>query len=569
MHPGATYRLLGSSYIPELSTLKVYARGSSSVKVLELNQTSPLFRKLCGQGNCTAALSVTLDQNLPCYGYECQIDMIQVVKLSGNLFYEFVRPACVNFPFFNTGFMTMNTKGTWLQCVDSRLAVAAELCCSSTNAIYNSCMFSGERVILATAKARCIARSRSLCSGIPLTFPRGNCWNYNGNFWLNKTCGVNILISSEGKIAVELNNTSDFPDEGNTFFRVSWINGSYPSVRGNSCAAGLCSIVGCCLCRCSTFVVEKAAFNRIPSRAESLSQLNVGGVPPAMFDDGTYILKGITSDGVWIYQASNIIDSSTIFKVQDDYGRIMYLRNFQSTVYVGAASGFFVSTSYGFRNPPGFFDAVANKGDALYETEAALDHYFYHENTAPFIATNFIQKFGISNPSPRYIRAVATAFQKGLYTFSEYSNSSITFGNAIYGDLGATVSAVILDRESRSVVLDTDPSQGSLREPLLKVIALMRNLEFKLSNGTAFTVLENLQTKIGQMAHDIPSVFSFFLPQYSPPGLMITSLVSPESMLLTHTLGLMNGMISLVKFGYVIITDIVHITMIMLCLTYL
>ena len=357
---GATYRLLGSSFISELSTMKVIARGSQSIKIFELNQASPLFRKLCGQGNCTAALSVTLDQTLPCYGNECQIDMIQVVKLAGNLFYEYVRPACVNFPFFNSGSLTMNAKSTSLLCMDSRQAVAAEVCCSSTNAIYNSCIFSGERVTLATAKARCNAKNMNLCSALPLPFSGGSCWNYNGNFWLNKTCGINILVSPEGKIALEMNNITDFAETMNTFFRVSWINGSFPSIALNSCGAGLCSAVGA-LCRCSTVVVDRAVFSRIPSRDEALSQLNVGGVPPAMFDNGTYSLKNMTSDGIWVYQSSKSIDNNTLFKVKDDYGRIMLLRNFQSMVYVRATSGFFSSSSYGFRNPPVFFDAVPNK----------------------------------------------------------------------------------------------------------------------------------------------------------------------------------------------------------------
>ena len=40
-----------------------------------------------------------------------------------------------------------------------------------------------------------------------------------------------------------------------------------------------------------------------------------------------------------------------------------------------------------------------------YETEALLDHLFYHANTAPFIAHRLLQRFGASNPSPRYIEA--------------------------------------------------------------------------------------------------------------------------------------------------------------------
>jgi cullin-associated NEDD8-dissociated protein 1 len=51
--------------------------------------------------------------------------------------------------------------------------------------------------------------------------------------------------------------------------------------------------------------------------------------------------------------------------------------------------------------------------DAHYETDAALDHYFYHSNTAPFVATRLAQRFGISNPSPGYMERIVAAFRSG------------------------------------------------------------------------------------------------------------------------------------------------------------
>ena len=39
-----------------------------------------------------------------------------------------------------------------------------------------------------------------------------------------------------------------------------------------------------------------------------------------------------------------------------------------------------------------------------------------------------------------------------------------------YGDMAATVAAILLEPEARSVMLDYDPTFGRLREPLLKVI---------------------------------------------------------------------------------------------------
>ena len=50
---------------------------------------------------------------------------------------------------------------------------------------------------------------------------------------------------------------------------------------------------------------------------------------------------------------------------------------------------------------------------AMYETEALLDHLFFHPNTAPFITHRLIQRLTTSNPSPKYVKAVSTAFSTG------------------------------------------------------------------------------------------------------------------------------------------------------------
>jgi uncharacterized protein (DUF1800 family) len=60
------------------------------------------------------------------------------------------------------------------------------------------------------------------------------------------------------------------------------------------------------------------------------------------------------------------------------------------------------------------------------------------------------QRFGISNPSPVYIEAVATAFKTGKYG---------AYGSEQYGCLKATIAAVLLHRESSDVILDSDPAQ--------------------------------------------------------------------------------------------------------------
>ena len=164
--------------------------------------------------------------------------------------------------------------------------------------------------------------------------------------------------------------------------------------------------------------------------------------------------------------------------------------------------------------------------DAQYETEAVLDHYFYHDNTGPFLALRLIQRLVTSNPSPRYIYNVATAFKTG-----SYSARGLSFGSGTYGDLAATFAAIYLDRSARSVRLDVDIGSGLLREPILKVLSLMRSMNF---NSKAPVIrMDGLLNDIGQMAHEFPSVFSFFLPEFKPYGRVgDASLVAPEATLL-------------------------------------
>ena len=146
-------------------------------------------------------------------------------------------------------------------------------------------------------------------------------------------------------------------------------------------------------------------------------------------------------------------------------------------------------TGFHFRNPPHFLPNLGEMmwwipggvekhpygdGDHLlapaeHETNVLIDHLFEHDNTAPFVAHRMIQRLITSNPSPRYVRAVAMAFQTGEHGGTTYSGR--------YGCMAATVAAIMLDREARSSLLDLEPTHGQLREPILKVLHLMRSME--------------------------------------------------------------------------------------------
>lgn len=116
------------------------------------------------------------------------------------------------------------------------------------------------------------------------------------------------------------------------------------------------------------------------------------------------------------------------------------------------------------------------------------------------MAFHLIQRFGISNPSPGFIERVATAYKTGSYDGGR-------FGGGEYGDLGALVAAILLDSETREVVLDADPATGQVREPLVKVISFFRAQKLAFKAPLHMPTLMSLESRIGQGSFESPSVF--------------------------------------------------------------
>ena len=107
------------------------------------------------------------------------------------------------------------------------------------------------------------------------------------------------------------------------------------------------------------------------------------------------------------------------------------------------------------------------------------------------------QRIVTSNPSPRYVGVVSEAFRTGAYNADVYSGA--------YGDLKAAVAALLLDREARSATLERDPSFGQLREPILKVLAVLRSLEYEPYDAGRPVELTSMLDKIGQAPFESPT----------------------------------------------------------------
>jgi uncharacterized protein (DUF1501 family)/uncharacterized protein (DUF1800 family) len=209
---------------------------------------------------------------------------------------------------------------------------------------------------------------------------------------------------------------------------------------------------------------------------------------------------------------------------------------------------------FSFPNPPHFMGLLqdyvssgigeTNVRDAQFETDAVLDSLFFHESVAPFLCIRVIQRFGISNPSPRYVKECTTAFRNGKYG---------TFGSETYGDLSAMTAAIVLDREANTAVLDMDAGYGALREPILKLLSLMRAQEYQHAPLETVAELWKLRERISQEPHEFPSVFSFYLPEYIPDSgpAIASSHVAPEAQLMDMPIIIdtLNGLFSTIKYG--------------------
>lgn len=153
--------------------------------------------------------------------------------------------------------------------------------------------------------------------------------------------------------------------------------------------------------------------------------------------------------------------------------------------------------------------------------ELVLDSVMNHENIAPFMAGHLIRHLVRSNPSPAYVGRVATAFRNGRFS---YVDGTVTrrYGTGVKGDLAATVAAVLLDSEARSLLV-SDRRAGKLRSPVLHITGILRALG-GTTDGAPFTWWWG--ERLMQHTFRAPSVFSYYPPDFPVPG--PAGLVGPE-----------------------------------------
>ncbi len=146
--------------------------------------------------------------------------------------------------------------------------------------------------------------------------------------------------------------------------------------------------------------------------------------------------------------------------------------------------------------------------NALQDIEDALRTLFLHPNTAPFISRALIKFLVTDNPSPAYVTRVADVFDG-------------SGGAHPRGDLGAVIKAILMDPEARDpAIAEISENYGRLRDPLVRYMHLARLTGMEHYEDFSWWDTGRFLLNSGQTPLRSPSVFNFYRPDYSPPGLL-------------------------------------------------
>lgn len=145
----------------------------------------------------------------------------------------------------------------------------------------------------------------------------------------------------------------------------------------------------------------------------------------------------------------------------------------------------------------------------------AHDWLFNHQNTAPFFCKRMIQRLVKSNPTPAYVERMSDVFDDN--------------GNGVRGDIGAVVKAILLDDEARSADAQFSETAGRVKEPIERAIGAVRGLRKDKIFDRYWDSGNRWDLLLRNAPMQAPSVFNFFLPDYTPNGpISDAGLVSPE-----------------------------------------
>jgi uncharacterized protein (DUF1800 family) len=296
-------------------------------------------------------------------------------------------------------------------------------------------------------------------------------------------------------------------------------------------------------------IMQLFSIGLIRRHLDGTIKLGPDGLPIPTYDNADITELARIFTGLSFSKYANNVDSSTnSYTLLDNY----YFERGDGNRYYGGRFEYPMKM-FGDRHDPGakliLDDVSINNTNivdlsdrGVQDIEDALDAIHAHSNVAPFISRLLIQRLVTSNPSAGYIYRVARVFEDN--------------GSGVRGDLKAVTKAILLDYEARSLDLIDDVGYGKQKEPLIRYVALLRAFaaasELALSDLSAYGYpagqLDNFPAgtsryrfgdtdgTLGQTPLGAPSVFNWFLPDYTPGGAIAAAgLKAPEFQITTES----------------------------------
>lgn len=136
---------------------------------------------------------------------------------------------------------------------------------------------------------------------------------------------------------------------------------------------------------------------------------------------------------------------------------------------------------------------IPSGGSVENDITYAVNKLVAHPNTSIFIAKKLIQQLTSSNPSSSYIQNVASKFGTN-------------------GDLKAVIKEILTNNEAKN------STSKKLKSPQFRITQLLKSFNVHNSSGKLWFRGDMVDKMLNQHILSSPTVFNFYMPNYSPHG---------------------------------------------------
>lgn len=203
-----------------------------------------------------------------------------------------------------------------------------------------------------------------------------------------------------------------------------------------------------------------------------------------------------------------------------------FARVFTGLNYAGGRS--FERTGINYHDPMVMFEDYHDTGSkrlhrgavlppgqpGMKDISDALDNLFHHSNVAPFISRLLIQRFVKSNPTKRYIKSVARAFEGG-----ERGNfRAVLRAILLHPEAMKSLKYRHLKKPWRLKIKTRGTEASRMQEPVLRYTAFLRAFDPVSNHPTGRILIPDMYGFLHQEVFRAPHVFNFYLPNHRAAG---------------------------------------------------